>query len=69
MVGYKDSCEMWRANSKTAIDSGSLQNSGGRVTWFCCGAMVKYDEELRVGRLPTKPPAVSVQGSEGIKQD
>ncbi len=68
-MGCKVSCESLWLNRKNAIGTGSLEYSWGRRNSWCSGEMLRYHEELRLRRQPTKLPLTLMLESVGIKQD
>ncbi len=44
------SCESLRVNGEIAIEAGVLECSWGGRNWWCGGGMVRYQEELLLGR-------------------
>ncbi len=58
-----------RHDRKIAIGTGSLAYRRGRQNSWCSGEMLRYHEELRLRRQPTKLPLTLMLESVGIKQD
>ncbi len=65
----KTHCESLRLTRKIAIDTGSIEFSVGRRNSWCSGEMLRYTEELRLRRQPTKLPLTLMLESVGIKKD
>ncbi len=65
----RGSCESLRPNRNIAIDTVSLEYSGGRRNSWGSGEMLRYHEELRLRRKPTKLPLKLILESVGKKQD
>ncbi len=68
-MGCSGRCESLRLKRKIAIGTGSLEYSGSRRNSWCSGEMLRYHEELRLRRQPTKLPLTVMLESVGIKQD
>ncbi len=68
-MGCEVSCKSLRLNRKIAIDTGSHEYSEGRRNSCGSGEMLRYHEELRLRRQPTKLPLTLMLESVGIKQD
>ncbi len=56
-------------NPETASNTVELESSCGRRNVWCSGEMLRYHEELRLRRQPTKLPLTLMLESVGIKQD
>ena len=44
------SCESLGVKGKIGVDSGEVEWKRGRGNWWCRGEMVRYEEEVGLGR-------------------
>ena len=57
------------AQRRHAVETGGLECAQGRWNSWCSGEMLRYHEELRLRRQPTRPLLTLKLEGAGIEQD